>query len=68
MDSLSWLGIAIGAVILFGGIFLYIWFRRKFERMDGFEGIVSERSKHPRRPDFDWENEEINYSDKEDDR
>ena len=65
MTFINWLGIALGVVILIAGISLYIHFRRKFERTDGFEGFVTERRKRPRRADFDWEQVETEHMVKE---
>ena len=54
MDLINWIGIAVAVVIVVVGIIVYTWLRRKFENMNGFEGIVVERGKRARRKDFDW--------------
>lgn len=54
MTLSNWLGIGVMAIIIITGITVYLIYRRKFERMDGFEGFVSENGKRPRREDFDW--------------
>jgi len=51
-------------VILILGISIFLAYRRKFKKMDGFEGIVTERGKRSRRQDFDWSKEEKQMSDR----
>ena len=51
MTLSNWIGIIIMVAILITGISVYFRFKRKFEKMDGFEGIITERGKHPRRVD-----------------
>ena len=58
MSLINWIGIALMAVILVAGLLLWRGLRRRFERMDGFEGVITERGKPPRRvKDIDWEAE-----------
>jgi len=57
MDLSNWAEIAVGIAILTVGILLLIYFRRKFRRLNGFEGIVTERGKLVRRTDPDWKEE-----------
>lgn len=61
MTLSNWIGIVIMAVIVITGIIIYCYFRRKFEKMDGFEGFVTERGKRPRREDYNWEKTEIKF-------
>lgn len=65
MTLSNWIGIGVTAIILIVGFSLYIHFRRKFKKMDGFEGIVVERGERPRRADFSLSTEEINKLEKE---
>ena len=65
MNTINWLLVALGAIIIVTGILLYRWFRRKFVKMDGFEGFVEERGSFPRRKDFDWVKSDINRLEKE---
>jgi hypothetical protein len=57
MTLSNWIGLAVVAVILIVSISLLIHYKRKFKRMDGFEGIVTERGEDKSRASFDWEAE-----------
>ena len=59
MTLSNWIGLAIMAAIIIIGLSAYLYFRRKFVKMDGFEGIIAERGKAPRRADFDWAKKDI---------
>ena len=65
MNPTNWLFLAIGIAFLIIGVFIYRAFRRKFEKMDGFEGIINERNRRPRREDFDWSKAELERLEKE---
>lgn len=43
MTTVSWIGLGIMAAILIVGITLYIYFRKKLDDIDGFEGFEKER-------------------------
>ena len=55
MSLNSWIGIVVLVVIIVAGTLTYRYVRRKFERMEGFKGILTERGKRPPRSDYDWE-------------
>ena len=58
MTLSNWIGIAVAVVIVIIGTALLVHFRKKFKSMDGFEGVITERGKRPRREDFNWMREE----------
>ena len=45
----NWIELAIMVAITIAGILLRRYLKRKLYRMDGFEGIITERGKPPRR-------------------
>jgi len=55
MSLTSWIGIAILIVLIVAGTLTYRYVRRKFIRMDGFKGIITERGKRPPRSGHDWD-------------
>jgi len=57
MSFSNWIEIAVGAFALAAGLLLLLWFRRKFKRLDGVEGIVMERGRPVRRMEPDWQKE-----------
>ena len=54
MTLSNWIELAAGLVILIAGISSLVHFRLKFRRMDGFEGVISERGQTPRRAGPGW--------------
>ena len=58
MTLSNWIELAVAVVILIAGISLYVHFRRKFKSMDGFEGIMTERSDGRYRETQDMETEQ----------
>ena len=66
MTLVNWIITAVLAFVIIAGIVLFCLFRRKFVKMDGFEGIITEQgSKRPRREDFGWCRAEIERLKKE---
>ena len=57
MTLSNWIELALLAVIIAAGSVLYVYFKRKLYDMDGFEGIVIERGKSPRRLKLDAKDE-----------
>ena len=49
MTLSNWLELIPLAVILTAGVLLFRYFKQKLHSMDGFEGILTERGKPPRR-------------------
>lgn len=65
MDLSNWISIAVAAGIFIVGIAVFGWCRRKFKRINGFKGIISERGKRRHSADYDWNKKDSNEREKD---
>ncbi|MCL2654875.1 MAG: hypothetical protein FWD65_04145 [Coriobacteriia bacterium] len=52
MSLSNWIELGVVGAILVIGLLLLFYFRHKFQSLDGFEGIVTEKNQSPRRADI----------------